>query len=111
MRKIIISLLFLSQSAYSYHFCKGTIENVWVEADGDTYINGSWAGHTQICKINGDWKGVNAEVCKAWLSMAQIAHSTGGNVVVRYSDDAIPSCSEIPAYNAAPIPNYLLLEN
>ena len=99
-----------SAQASAFHFCEGKIETVWTEAGGNVYIVGSWRNnHTQICNLTSSWKGVQSDVCKAWLSAAQLAYADKSDVTVRYNDGDIKSCSTIPIYEASPVPNYIML--
>ena len=111
MKKFTIFMLMLTSfQANAYHFCEGKIETVWTEGVGNVYIVGSWRkDHTQICNLTSTWNGVQRDVCKAWLSAAQLAYAEKFNVTVRYNDDNIKSCSTIPVYGAAPAPNYIML--
>jgi len=111
MKQFIIFLLMLaSAQASAFHFCEGKIETVWTEAGGNVYIVGSWRNnHTQICNLTSSWKGVQSDVCKAWLSAAQLAYADKSDVTVRYNDGDIKSCSTIPIYEASPVPNYIML--
>lgn len=108
---VSISLYTASASANSYHYCSGTVGAVWVESHGGVQISGSWRNdHTKICNINGNWNGVDKEVCKAWLSQVQIAKASGKEVTLRYSSNTVESCSQIPNYSGAPAPHYVMLK-
>ena len=109
---MLLLLPFVPQAALAnFHYCRGTIDVVWVESHGGVQIKGSWASdHTKICNINSSWNGVDKEVCKAWLSQAQIAKASGATVTARYSGSAVNSCSTIPTYSQAPAPQYLMLD-
>ena len=103
-------LMLASAQASAFHFCEGKVKTVWTEGGGNVYIVGSWRNdHTQICNLTSTWNGVRPEVCKAWLSTAQLAYSEKSDVTVRYTDSDIKSCSTIPVYEAAPVPNYIML--
>lgn len=112
MKKTMLIILLVLSSGYAnaYHFCKGKIQTVWVEGDGDVYIVGSWIGkHTRICNVNREWKSIEVDSCKTWVSIAQLAYAAKSDVVVRYNDDATNSCAELPDYGDAPAPNYVMI--
>lgn len=89
-------------------WCKGKIRDVWVQKQGYVYIYGQWRKqHTMICSIKSPWKGVEPEICNAWLGLAQQANATQTDVVIRYDD--ISSCSSIPHFTLAPSPAYIML--
>ena len=89
-------------------WCKGIIKDVWVQKNGSVYIHGDWRGtHTAICNINSSWKNVLPAVCKNWLGIAQQAHATRTEVIVRYGKTS--SCKTIPHYGNAPSPDYIML--
>jgi len=107
---LLILLSLFSTQVYAYHFCRGQIKTVWIEGDGDVYIVGTWRNkHTQICNVSSAWKGVNVESCKTWVSLTQLAYAAKSDVLVRYHDDAISSCTEVPEYGSAPAPNYVMV--
>lgn len=111
MKKYLFGfLLVFSNYAFSYHFCEGTVSHVWVTSGGSVHIVGSWrGGHTMICLVNGEWKGVGVEACKSWLTLATAAQMKGSKVIVRYDDEDTESCSTIPTYGASPAPDYVML--
>lgn len=110
MKNIILAIC-LSASFASYagqEWCSGTIEHTYLSYDGTLYINGTWRGsHTSICNVNGVRLDVSADVCKGWLSIAMAAKLSKTKVILYYPD--IPSCGEIPTYEASPRPSYLML--
>jgi len=91
-------------------WCAGKVMQVLTYADGSVHLFGEWRGdYTQVCSLAGDWKGVPALTCKSWVSTAQVALVAGRNVIVQYND--APGCNAVPAYGAAPGPNYLMLRS
>lgn len=112
MKKIlfILCVCIFSSNSYAYKLCEGKVKDVWTENDGDTYINGSWRNaHTKICNVKNVWKTIEPDVCKVWISYAQLAYASDATLMVRYFDSDVTSCAEIPDYGAAPAPNYLML--
>ena len=109
---LIFFVMLFSNTSMAYHFCKGTIIDVWLDEYGKLYINGSWRnGHTQICDIDSIWNGMSVEVCKGWLSLSTAAQISKADVIVRYDDEDTESCSTLPTYGNAPKPNYIMLDN
>lgn len=115
-KKIIsttVFLFFLSMSTPSFaiHFCKGNIQDVWVDFAGSLFIKGSWVNkHTKICNVTSGWEAISPEVCKTWLSLSMTAQVSQPDVTVRYKDDKISNCQNIPTYGNSPSPDYVMLD-
>ena len=102
-------LLMASSVIYAKtQWCTGTISNLWVDKGGSIFIHATWRnGHTKICNLNKVWKAVSPSTCKSWQALTQQAHATQKKVIVQYPN--LSSCKAIPAYSAAPSPNYVML--
>jgi hypothetical protein len=88
-------------------WCSGKLAGVYINSTGDVIINGSWRNDwTRICNLKEDTPG--AVTCSLWASYAASAWQGNRNVRLMYSGPA--SCGEIPNYNGAPVPEYLMLE-
>lgn len=98
----------LSQPAAANAYCTGTISTSWVSSNGNVYILGSWRGdHTMICSIKAEWNGITPDVCAAWMAEVDAAISLSRSVTLEYV--GLVSCDALPAYEAAPAPNYVML--
>jgi len=107
---LMVAVVVGPAQAAGTQWCAGKVLHVLTYADGSVHLFGEWRGdYTQMCNLAGDWKGVPALTCKAWLSTAQVALVTGRNVIVQYAD--APACNAIPAYGVAPGPAYLMLRS
>ena len=106
---IFLSLALLASACYSaQQWCTGVIRHTYINKQGNLYIFGDWRNeHTQICNLNSLWQGVEPEVCKGWLSIALAAKLSGAKVTVQYND--VASCSEVPRYETAPSPSYIMV--
>lgn len=115
-KKMIVFLVFgsalsMSNPSLAFHFCKGNIQDVWVDFSGSLFVKGSWmTNHTKICSISSDWEAITPEVCKAWLSLSTTAQVSNADVLVRYKDDKISNCQNIPTYGNSPSPDYVMLD-
>ena len=108
MKKMLLVTSFIfSFNVQSAINCVGNINNVYVAKSGEVVLHSTWRkGYHSICSLNGDWKGVRAEVCKGQLSLAQTAQVTKSKTVMRYK---LNSCSEVASYSSAQSPEYFML--
>jgi len=98
----------MSNSAYSFVNCVGTIDKFYLEKDGRLTIYPSWkGGYVTICNTLYSYKGVSSEVCKGWLSIALTARAAKIQTVASYPQ--FDSCSQVLNYSEADTPNYLML--
>jgi hypothetical protein len=105
---LILGFLFCSAANAEPQWCNGLIKHSYLQNDGNLFIYGDWRGqHTRVCNINNDSTGISVETCKGWLSMVLAAKISQTKVVVHYSD--VPSCAEIPQYQLAPFPAYIMV--
>ena len=113
MIKLMFSIILLFTTSIANAgllFCEGKVDAMYVSANGDLVILGTWRNdYTAVCSIGYDRSGVSSEVCKGWMSIAQVAKVTGENVLVRYSDSVASSCATLDRYESAPAPQYMML--
>jgi len=114
LRKIVAAsvCLALSTSALAAQInCVGNVSKLYVsKANSGVYILGSYSPNwTKVCQIDATWKGVTAETCKFWFSIAQGSYHAETQVNLAYDSSEISSCSTIPTYSNAPSPKYLML--
>ena len=105
----ILMLFWGSQSVHAQQlqWCGGQITTTYVHAVGNVYIMGTWLNdYQQICNLDAPWNGVSVSTCKGWLSLAELAVTTGKNVTLQI---IAPSCSSIPNYERSPAPVYIML--
>lgn len=106
----LVMMFFSANASASYHFCEGKITRAWTDGSGNVFIFGTWRGaHTQICSVTKEWKGVDPEACKVWVSSVHLAYASQSDVTVRYNDTAAESCSTLATYRDAPAPNYVMV--
>jgi hypothetical protein len=107
---LLILIMFSSYASASSQWCSGTISRTYIAKDGTLFIFGSWRNdYTAICNVNEIRDGVTVDVCKSWLSMVITGKTAQIPMIAYYSN--VPSCTEIPKYNAAPSPGYIMLSN
>jgi len=100
--------LLVAANANADIWCSGKLAGVYINASGDVIINASWRNDwTRICNLNAAAPGT--VTCSLWASFATTAWQGNRNVRVMYSGGPT-SCSAIPSYNGAPIPDYVMLE-
>lgn len=105
-----LTILISSPSFAGTQWCSGTISHTYIAKDGTLYIHGSWRkDYTAICNVSQTRDGVNVEVCKGWLSMIITGKTTKTPMVIYYGN--VPSCTEIPRYDDAPGPGYVMLSS
>lgn len=91
--------------------CSGTVQRIIQYADGRMMIFGSWRGDfTMMCNTETAWNGIPTGVCTKWYAAANIAYTTGRQVVVSYADAGTATCGTLSTYQSAPPPDYLLLQ-
>lgn len=101
-------MLIFSANAHAIK-CYGKVTHLYVESDGDFYINGDWRDNsTQICNIQTPWKTVDSEVCRGWMTLLLTSKVTDRELTMRYADADVVSCETIPTYSAAPAPVYVM---
>lgn len=107
MKKTTLFLTMLLSSQISFALtCSGNITKVETLYTGIVRVL-STSGAPQksyICSINGNWKNISTDTCKAWISSAQIAHTSGKKLDVVYSDTSATSCSDLPVNSASVAP-------
>jgi hypothetical protein len=111
MKKVALMLVLIISSASfaDTKWCGGTIKNIYIDYNGDVFINGSWRNqHTRICNVASELDGVPVDTCKSWVSYVQVAYVAQKNVTLHYND--IDSCESIPSYTSAPRPTYVMLK-
>lgn len=103
----VAAALFIVAPATANIWCSGKLAGVYINSSGDVIINGSWRNDwTRICNLNEATPGT--VTCSLWASFATTAWQ--GNRSVRLMYGGQGSCSEIPSYNGAPTPAYVMLE-
>ena len=106
----LLVLLHWHSASASSLFCAGTVEQVYVGANSQVFIQGSWhTNWTMICDLDSTWKGITGEACKSWFAMALTAHQAKSNVMVRYDNIQSTDCAALPIYGSSPAPLYFML--
>ncbi|UDF35490.1 UNVERIFIED_ORG: hypothetical protein LHJ69_23580 [Shinella sp. XGS7] len=107
---ILVATLMLPFSTRAELWCEGRVSRVMTYAMGDLMIHADYRGDwTAICNIETPRGGVPPGVCKNWFAQLSMAVALDKAVVVHYYDPSLQSCNTIPAYHAAPAPNYVHL--
>jgi hypothetical protein len=113
--KAIMACLVLAMPIYGIaapQWCGGTIGAVWVDHTGDLFTLPSWRGdHLRVCSVKQTLtvagRSIDQTTCLSWMAMLRQAKQAGAAVLMHYDD--VPSCAQVPTYNAAPLPFYVML--
>ena len=107
----LLVLLFWQSASATILFCEGTVEQVYVAANSQVFVQGSWhTNYTMICNLDSTWNGITGEACRAWFAMALTAYQAKSNVVVRYDNLQNTDCATLPTYAGSPAPLYFMLQ-
>lgn len=110
MKTTILFLIFFfsfSLNAASI-YCSGKIKNSYINKEGDVIISGTWhTSWTRVCNTS-DSDVVN---CSLWASYVASAVKDNLDVIVSYSANNGETCSNLPTYNSAPQPIYIMIKN
>lgn len=106
MRKLFFALILFPASSYALN-CDGRIGNFQIDFSGKVQITaseicGDGTGQA-ICSVAQEWKGINPEACKGWVSIVLAAKATNQPVRVQYRD--LVSCGEIKSWANADAPH------
>lgn len=93
-------------------WCSGTIATHWIDAGGTVYVLPSWRGdHIALCNVNANSAaGITPTVCLGWAAIIRAAMQRSAPTTIHYGDAPVASCSQIPTYQSAPSPSYLMLQ-
>ena len=105
-----LALLFVPVwSAADSLSCQGTVDDLYVHKNGGVFAKGSWRGTwTQFCSLEEEWKGVSTSTCFGWYNLLLTMQREGATAKIRYSDSQ-ESCDNLPAYNKAVPPDYVMM--
>lgn len=88
------------------------VSNLWIRADGAVFIHPQFRNdHIQVCNLNAEWKGVGTVTCLSWLSLMRSATARAGSSMLFYYSNSPAACSNMPTYESAPAPYYVMLQN
>ena len=117
---LILSLLSFNASALT---CTGTIETVGVTSGGDVEITGAFIGdlvlricqgasvstpHNLSAEMGYNHDGY-ANICKSWLTVAEVSVATNTPVSIEYSTGS--DCATLPDKESSLIPSKISLVN
>jgi hypothetical protein len=92
-------------------WCTGTLINTMMVVDGTVMIYPSWLNNwTAICSTEGTFGAVPTEVCLTWYATAIKAQTTPLSVTIYYADASTYTCSTLPTYTSAIVPNQFILQ-
>jgi hypothetical protein len=114
----VASLAFSSGASAAPMWCTAMVSNLFVSADGNAFVylehttTGGGAGYVRICNIRQSITvgsaTVDAPTCMAWFALTRTGVQLRRRMIFYYGD--IPSCQQLPTYEAAPLPGYVMLE-
>jgi len=111
MSKCLVTVVVSLVSAAVYaqpQWCQGTVDRVWINHHGDVYAVPSWRGdHIRICNLKGSDGRTDTVTCSTWYSQLSQAIKDARQTIIYYEN--IVSCAQIPTYESAPVPYYVML--
>ena len=111
--KILIGILAigLSFSASAGNiYCQSSVTSVTVSSSGEVLLNASYrADYMQVCNLHGNWQGIDTETCYAWYSQLIAAKTHAKDVLLNYQTSATYTCANLPTYETAPVPAYVMV--
>ena len=108
----LLSLIFatlFSATSHATVVCEGKVKNVAVNQGGLVRLVASFQtanAHFSICSLTSQWEGISEEVCKVWVSQAQISYSANRTLSIFYPDGTV--CATVNTSN--PKPEWLILK-
>jgi hypothetical protein len=66
-------------------------------------------GYVAFCNLNTNWKNISPVTCAGWVSMIRSAVARSAGVRFYYAESF--KCTEIPDYQNAPSPGYIMLND
>jgi hypothetical protein len=112
---ILLSLIWApSAHAAGDMYCAGTVANLYVSSLGAAYVRPSW--HTswvRVCNVNQTTGGVSPTSCLTWISLLRNAVQRNAQTVLYYASgsNGPATCADMPTYDNALIPGYVMLNN
>jgi len=106
---VLILMLFVAGTANATPlYCAGKIASVYIDANGNVNIKGTWRNSwTTICNTKDD----DTVTCSLWASYAASAVKNNLSVTVNYHVSDGSSCATLPKYGNAPKPAYVMIHN
>lgn len=105
---IVLTLLSSAAPASAAVWCNGRITQVYTERGGGLLILPSFRNQwIQICSVQTEWKGILPQTCNAWASTVISGMLAGKAFTVAYTE--LDDCAQIPDYQNAPSPAYVML--
>lgn len=91
-------------------WCTGTVSNLFVSSNGNVEVQTSWLGnYVLVCNQNQTSGGVSPTTCLSWMSLLRNAIERKAQTTIYYPN--APACAQIPPYETAPTPGYVMLVN
>ena len=85
--------------------CSGEVTNAYIGKFGSLVVKGTWRNdYTKLCNVNDD-----PIVCSLWSGYVARSMDENTSLILRYDNSAF-TCSTIPTYSNAPMPNYVMLK-
>ena len=111
MKKVLtlvaLGLLSIACSAGAAVWCTGTVNNVYVGANGDLIARMSFRGdYLKMCNLN-QHPTVSQLTCSHWAAYLNTAVANNQTMILQYEEDT--ACDVLPTYGYAPTPVYLML--
>jgi hypothetical protein len=111
-------LVFSSAASAAPMWCTVMVSNLYVRSDGTALVHlehttpGGTANYVRMCNLRQTVTvgsvAVDAPTCMAWFAMTRTGVQLRRRMIFFYED--LPSCQQLPAYDAAPLPSYVMLE-
>jgi hypothetical protein len=93
-------------------WCQGTVSNFWIDSGGTAYVYTSWrGGYVQICNVNQPITAASPTACLSWLALLRSAVERQSTTLIFYPAAPVATCAEMPTYQYAPEPSYVMMVN
>jgi hypothetical protein len=98
----------LAGPAQAQQWCTTKVSNLYIHSSGLAHATLSARGdYVAFCNINTTWKNITPTQCASWLSLVRSGVARKANMIFYYNE-ATP-CTQIPSYENAPAPGYIML--
>jgi hypothetical protein len=91
-------------------YCSGTIDNLYVEANGELTIRPSYhSNYTGICNILTPRFGIEPQLCVMWFAILHKANADNSPILIQYPNTGTSyTCATLPIYSSTPAPGYVM---
>lgn len=108
----VIGLILLLLPGLSFGFsCSGTVSRLSVGLPSGVVELDTGHGIHYICKLNGTYNAIEADICRAWYSMALAAKLSGSEIEQSYPNVSGEDCTTLGNWSDPdPAPNNIQIK-